>query len=348
MRNSKMQKPLTYIMLSLLLLSLLAGCGTEPVLPSPVPGELTKVTISLGYIQNVQFTPYYVALNRGYYRDEGLDVTFKHGIVPDLIKLLGAGDEGVNFAAVSGDELITARMQGVPVVYVMTWYRQYPVAVASIKGKGPALTSPADLRGRTVGIPGPYGATYTGLLALMKAGGLAQSDINMKSIGFTQVESLATGQVDAAMVYAANEPTQLRSQGMSVNTLLVSDHMKLAANGLATNDKTIKENPELIRKVVRATLKGIKETIADATTAFEDAAKQVPEITGNNRELQLQVLQETVKLMQPKAGDPAASHPLGWTDASVWSATQDFLLEASIIPRKGNIQEMFTNDFVPK
>lgn len=306
------------------------------------------MTISLGYIPNVQFTPFYIAQSRGYYKAEGLDVSFKHGIVPDLIKLLGQGDQGVNFAAVSGDELITARVQGVPVVYVMTWYRQYPVAAVSIKGKGPALNSPADLKGRIVGIPGPYGATYTGLLALLKAGNLKQSDINMKSIDFTQVASLSTGQVEAAMVYAANEPVQLKSQGMDVSTLLVSDYLNLAANGLATNDKTRKENPELVGKVVRATLKGIQDTINDPKGAFEEAIKQVPEVSGDNRDLQLQVLQETVKLMQAKPDDPAASKPLGWIDPSVWSSTQDFIADAGIIPNKVNVQEMYTNEFLPK
>ncbi len=327
---------------------MLAACSSDPALLTPTPSGPTKVTISLGYLPNVQFAPFYVALSKGYYRDEGLEVTFKHGIVPDLIRLLGTTDEVGSFAVASGDEIIPARVQGIPVKYVMTWYRQYPVAVASIEGKGPALKSPADLKGHIVGVPGPFGANYTGLLALLKAGGLKQSDINMKSINFTQVESLATGQVDAAMVYAANEPVQLRSQGMKINTLLVSDYMKLASNGLATNDKTLKENPELVRKVVRATLKGIKSTIDDPNAAFEEAIKQVPEITASTRDLQLQVLQETVKLMQPKASDPAASQPLGWTDRDVWSSTQDFLLEAAIIPSKGNLDEMFTNEFIPK
>src|SRR6478672_8253108 len=71
---------------------------------TPVPTQIvdlanpTKITIALGYDPNIQFAPFYVALNKGYYKAAGLDVTFKHGIVPDLIKLLGAGSEGVNFA----------------------------------------------------------------------------------------------------------------------------------------------------------------------------------------------------------------------------------------------------------
>ncbi|HYP18517.1 MAG TPA: ABC transporter substrate-binding protein, partial [Chloroflexia bacterium] len=122
-----------------------AGCGS----PTPVPqggsntpaagteaaasatgegtnGAPTKVTIALGYVPDVQFAPFYVALQKGYYRAEGLDVTLRNGIVQDLVGELGMGANNVNVAAVSGDELIPARIAGVPVKYVMTWYRQYP------------------------------------------------------------------------------------------------------------------------------------------------------------------------------------------------------------------------------
>lgn len=348
-----------------------AGCDNVTPTPAPVgptataaveggpaptlPTELTKVTIALGYIPDVQFAPFYLALNKGYYKDEGLDVTLQNGIVTDLIKQLGQGENNVNFAVVSGDEVIPARLQGVPVKYVMTWYRQYPVAAVSIEGKGPTLTTPADLKGRKIGVPGPYGSTYVGLLALLSAGGLAQSDIQMESIGFTQVASLTAGQVDAAMVYAANEPTQLTSQGVKVSTLKVADFVQLASNGLATNDKTLTANPELVGKVVRATLRAIQDTIADPQAAFDSSLTQVPEAGGDNAKLQLQILQETVKLMQEKAGptatgaNPATVVPYaGWIDQDVWSSTQDLLFDAKLITEKGDVTQMFTNQFVQR
>lgn len=323
-----------------------AGATPKPF-PTADKAHPTKVTVALGYIPDVQFAPFYLALNKGYYADEGLDVTFKHGIVPDLIKLLGAGDEGVNFAVASGDEIIPARLQDIPVIYVMTWYRQYPVAAASIVGKGPTLKSPADLKGKVVGVPGPYGSTYTGLLALLKAGGLTLQDITLKNIGFTQIENLTTGQVDVAMVYAANEPTQLRGQGLEVSTLNVSDYVKLASNGLVTNVDTFKNDPLLVARVVRATARGVQATINDPAGAFEQAVKQVPEAGGANKERQMKVLQETIKLMQPKPSDPAANFPLGYTDVNVWSDTQDLLFDAKLITKKGQVTEMFSNRFVP-
>jgi NitT/TauT family transport system substrate-binding protein len=343
---------------------LLAACGevapspTVPVQatatttsPDPTPtaattGDTQKVTIALGYIPDVQFAPFYVALNKGYYSEEGLDVTLRNGIVPDLIPELGEGRGGVNFAAVSGDELISARSQGIPVVYVATWYRQYPVAAVSIEGKGPSLKTPADLKGRKVGVPGPYGANYVGLLALLKSAGLTEKDIQMESVGFTQVPSLLSGQVEVAMVYAANEPVQLQSQGTSVTTLKVADYAQLASNGLATNEKTLNENPDLVAKVVRATLKGIADTIADPEAAFESSLKQVPE-AGENRDLQLEILRETIKLMQPNpAGSDRPEFIPGWVERGVWEQTQDTLLEAGLIDKKGNVDEMFTNRFV--
>lgn len=326
-----------------LVLLVLAACGGV-VDPIATP-QSAKVVIGLGYKPDVQFAPFYVALHRGYYLAEGLDVSFQHGDVNDLIKQLGAGDNGMQFVAASGDEVIPARVQEVPVKYVMTWYRQYPVAATSVEGKGPTLTGPADLKGQRVGVPGPFGATYIGLQALLKAGGLTLKDIKLETIGFTQAESLSQGQVPVAMVYAANEPVQLRALGLKVNTLLVSDYSSLASNGLVASEKGMSDNPELVRKVIRATLRGIQDTVDDPDKAFDEVVKQVPEAK-NSRELQVSVLKETIKLMQPKPGDPAANQPPGWTDPAVWAATQDFLLEAGVIKKKGDVNQMFSNEFL--
>jgi NitT/TauT family transport system substrate-binding protein len=308
---------------------------------------LRKVKIALGYIPNVQFAPYYVAQAKGYYEEEGLAVEFEHGVVQDLLVALGEGKNDVNFAAASGDEIIQARVQGIPVKYVMTWYRQYPVAAAADASTA-RLSSPVDLRGKTIGVPGPFGATYVGLKALLKAGGLSENDITIESIGFTQVESLVNKHVDAVMVYAANEPVQLSKGGMDVSTLLVADYVKLASNGLVTNDQTIEADPELVRKVVRATLRGILDTMADPQGAFDLSLDFIPESEKMDKALQLDVLRETVKLMQARPDDPAANQSAGWVDRDVWASTQDFLFDAKLITQKGNIEEMFTNDFIQK
>src|SRR5881227_1464075 len=90
--------------------------GTASPAGPGTPGAATKLTLGLGYIPDVQFAPFYVAKEKGYYRDEGLDVVFKQGFETDVLKLVGTG--ALSFGVVSGDELLVARSQQVPVVYV--------------------------------------------------------------------------------------------------------------------------------------------------------------------------------------------------------------------------------------
>ena len=126
----------------------------------------------------------------------------------------------------------------------------------------------------------------------------------------------------------------------------MSDYAQLASNGIITNKQTMDSNPSLVASVVRATQKGIADTIRDPKGAFDQALTQVPEAGGANQERQLQVLKETIKLMQPKSASQGAGQPTGYIDPAVWDATQDFLLDAKLITKKGNITEMFSNNFI--
>src|SRR6266567_6075765 len=149
--------------LSLFALLLFAACGNSTS-PSATSGTtLKKVSIGLGYIPDIQFAPFYVAQSKGYYRNAGLDVTFHHGIVNDLIGSLALGHD--NFVFASGDEELVARSKGLQVIDVSTIFQKYPVSLI-VPNTSPIRTL-ADLKGHSIGEPGPYGATHTGLLALL-------------------------------------------------------------------------------------------------------------------------------------------------------------------------------------
>src|SRR5512140_134738 len=186
---------------TLLVLLILTACGKKPA------ANLTPVRLPLGYIPNVQFAPLYVAVEKGYFAKAGIQITFDYSMETDITALVGA--DQIQFGVVSGEQVLLARAKGLPVVYVAAWYQQYPVSVAAEASQN--IKAPADLRGKTIGLPGTYGANYIGLRALLHAGGLGESDVKLDSIGYTQVEALATDRDQAVSVYANNEPIQLKA-----------------------------------------------------------------------------------------------------------------------------------------
>src|SRR2546428_1176295 len=285
---------LVWPLLSMLILLVLttAACGsTTTTSGSTSPASLQKVSIGLGYIPDIQFAPFYVAQSKGYYRNAGLDVTFHHGIVNDLIGSLALGHD--NFVFASGDEELVARSKGLQVVDVSTIFQKYPVSLI-VPDTSPIRTL-ADLKGHSIGEPGPYGATHTGLLALLYQAHLTTSDVKIHEIGFTQVAALAGHKVDAVMGYSNNEPLQLRKQGLAVRTFAVSDYQPLVSNGIITTEDTLAHQHAIVQSFVQATLKGLQEVIANPTEAVQISKSYVP---GMDTAKAMSVLQGTIPLWQ--------------------------------------------------
>jgi NitT/TauT family transport system substrate-binding protein len=234
----------------------------------------------------------------------------------------------------SGDQVILARSQGLPVVYVANWYRRFPVAVAALS----PLASPQDLVGKDVGIPGLYGASYIGWQAMLDAAGIAPADVNLVSIGYTQVESLVTGQVDAAVVYAMNAPVQLRQQGHEVSVLEVVDYIDFVSNGLITNEETIEREPELVRGMVRALVRGIADTLAEPDAAFAICRTYVAEIDDESAPLQRAVLEASLPFW--------TSETLGRSEPDAWAASEAFMREIGLIDAVVDPASLYSNDYV--
>src|SRR5512139_1913315 len=188
---------------------MLAGCAPAAA-PAPTGKPLTKIRLPMGYIANVQYAPFYIAVDKGYFAEEGLDIEFDYRYETDGMKLVGAGE--LPFAVVSGEQVPLARAMGLPVVYVMHWWQKFAVAVASLADKN--IKAPVDLAGKSVGLPGLFGASYVGWRGLLEVAGLKESDVKVQDIGFTQAAALQQGKVDAAVVYINNEPIQLRAAGL--------------------------------------------------------------------------------------------------------------------------------------
>jgi NitT/TauT family transport system substrate-binding protein len=317
------------ILVTITALLLLAACVSRPA------AGLTPVRLSMGYIPNVQFAPLYLADKKGYFAAEGIDISFAYADENQTTALVGANE--LQFAVVSGEQVLLARAQGLPVVYVAAWYQQYPVSVVAKSEQ--EIKDPSDLRGRTIGLPGLYGANYIGLRALLYSGGLAEKDVTLDSIGYTQVESLVTDRDQAVSVYTANEPVQLRSQGYSLNELRVADYVQLASNGLITNEETMKKNPQLVRGMVAAMLKGIADTIADPQEAYQVCLHYVENLAQADAAVQKEVLATSTGLWK--------TNRLGESSPLAWENMQAVLLDMGLLAVPVDLTKAYSNDFLP-
>jgi NitT/TauT family transport system substrate-binding protein len=321
----------------LALAALLAGCAAPQVTPTaqPTAKPLTHLKVPMGYIPNVQYAPFYVAVDRGYFKDAGLEIEFDYSFETDGAALVGANK--LQFALVSGEQVLLARSQGLPIVSVAGWYQQYPISIVSMADKN--LKAPQDLRGKKIGLPGLFGANYVGLRALLYAAGIQESDVTLDSIGFTQVEALAAGREEAVVGYAANEPVVLRSKGYAVNEIRVSDFVQLASNGIITNETTLAENPELVRAFVAAFLHGLQDTISDPDAAYETCKKFVENLGQADPLVQKQVLGTSIEQWRAPV--------LGKSDPAAWENMQKVLLEMKLYTTSVDLTKAFTNDFLP-
>src|SRR5918992_6214316 len=279
--------------------------------PDPSPSasaELRRVTLLLGFRPDVQFAPFYVAQQQGFYADAGLEVRIEHRQAPDVQRLVADGQ--AEFGVADATDVMVARTAGIPIRYVSTLYQRFPVALIGEAGTVP--DSPTGLDGLRIGTPGQFGSSWHAMLALLDAGGLTVDDISVREYPqFNQVDGLSNGDVDLITGFRNNEPLQLDGRGMDVDLLTVDDVAPLPGPGMIVGDELLAADAELVRAFVEATAAAQAEVIVDPERGFAAAEAEVPEIA-ENPEVARAVLEATVELWE---GDGFAG---GVIDVALW------------------------------
>ena len=154
-------------------------------------------------------------------------------------------------------------------------------------------------------------------------------------IGFSQVENLLTDQVEAVVGYANNEPLQLEALGEDIEVIYVADFVDMVANGIIANETIVQDDPELVRRFLRATLRGLADTLADPLAAYEISKAYVEGLDDSR----LNVLEASLPLWQAET--------LGLTDAASWQLTQDVLLQIGFLDAPlDDLEAAYSNDFI--
>jgi NitT/TauT family transport system substrate-binding protein len=314
---------------------LLAGClSPGPTGTASVSEPLRAVTLLLGFRPDVQFAPFYVAQQEGFYADAGLEVTIEHRQAPDVQRLVADGQ--AEFGVADATDVMIARSAEIPIRYVSTLYQSFPVALIGEAGTVPA--DPADLAGMRVGTPGPFGSSWHALLALLDAGGLTADDITVREYPqFNQVDGLANGDVDLITGFRNNEPLQLEDRGMSVDLLTVDDIAPLPGPGMIVGDELLESDPELVRAFVEATAAAQAAVIDDPDLGFAAAEVAVPEIS-ENPDVARAVLDATVDLW---VGEGFAN---GAIDEELWAIGYETMQRLGFIDGSVPLEEMIVTD----
>lgn len=272
----------------------LSACSGSPAAPSTAPAGLPSggaasastaasaaaqaATIGLTYIPNVQFSPFYVAEAAGDYDRHGVAATLRHhGASEALFTAIAAGQE--QFVVAGADEMLQARSQGMDLVAIAQHYHRYPV-VLIVPDASPIKTA-ADLKGRSVGVPGKYGESWFGLKVLLKGAGLAESDVTITEIGYTQQAALVSKRVDSIIGFSNNDVVAFAAAGVAVRSipLLASGTPPLVSICLITTQAYADAHPDVVKGVVAATTEGFRAAAADpaaaldATTAYVSTLK---------------------------------------------------------------------------
>ncbi len=348
--------------------------------------DVSDQTLFLTFVPNIQFAPFYVAIEKGYFAEAGINITIEHGDEPIGVDLIASGSR--QFGIISGEQVIAARANGRPVVYVYQWFHQFPVAIVATENSG--IESIAELAGRRVGLPGRFGASYSGLVATLSANGMTEGDLSLQEIGFNAPEVICIGGVEAAAVYINNEPVQIQNRidagdcgsVTGIRVFPVADYAAVVSNGLVTNEQTITENPELVGAMVGAIDQAVRDVLNNPAEAYLISAGYVEGLPlsddfrtwleaetsaaserGSASPLESVVYNQALRDSLTDVSDRGAAlqfeillntaalwanDPLGYTDPAAWETTAQTLITMGFLDEVPDLSGAFTNDFLPQ
>ncbi len=282
------------------------------------------------------FAPWMIAQQQGYYADENIRISFvsaKGGV--DVAKQLGAGNALVGGAI--GDTPIIVRANGVPVKAVAVLGAGSLTQIA-VHEAGP-IRSLKDMKGRTLTVLSYTDTTYYALLGSLKLAGLGKNDVSAQAAGPTGVWQLFAANKSEGMAAVPEWVINAEEAGAKVRLFNASETFPSMAQAILASDETIKTKPELVRRLVRATLRGMQDIIKDPKAAAAVYAKAVPAFAGK------EALVERIFSMY-RERVYGKQKTLGEMDPKRLDAVQRFYVSEGIVAKPAPLEELYTNQFI--
>ncbi len=320
----------TQFLVFFLLISACASAAPPQTAPSPAPLSLTFMA---GYKPqaNLPFVGAYVAQEKGFFAREGLEVTIEHSAGQgEHLQLLTAGKIQVT----TQDAAVLLQRHadpGLPLVSIALIGQRGQQAYAALASSG--LQTPKDWEGRTVGYKG---TPPPDLFALLKAAGADADKISLVNVGFDP-RILTEGKVDVYPLFKSNEPHLIRSWGYDLVLWDAADY-GVPTLGLTyvTTESILQEQPEALRRFLKAALEGIRY----AEKHPDEAVEIVLKYTGPQADPQHMRYMLETELRDAKS-PLTEQNGYGWQTLEQWSALADMLVSEGIIPPL-EVEKVFT------
>ncbi len=295
--------------------------------------QLKKVVLRLKWIHQAQFAGYYAAVEKGFYKEAGLDVEIRPGGADfPSVQMVASGSE--QFGVTGADQILMAREKGVPVKAVSAVYRKTPFVLFSLKDSG--ITKIEDLAGQKVGVKlgGNEELTFR---AMVKSAGINAKSIDEMPVKY-DMSPLLSGQVKAWPGYVINEVLAVQEQGHEVNIIQPGDYdINFYADTLFTTESLIKKDPEMVKSFVEASMKGWEYAIANPEEAAGYGLKFGDKL---NLEHETAMMKASIPLLEPD------KLPLGKMDTEAWDVLQKSLIDLKFLKKEQDLDKVFTNDYI--
>jgi NitT/TauT family transport system substrate-binding protein len=237
----------------------------------------TPVKFSLDWKFEGPAAPFLVAIDKGYFKAEGLDVTIDTaGGSLEPLNRVASGTYDIGIGDINSLIKFRDANPNVPIKAIFMVYNKPPFAIVGRKSRG--TVNPKDLEGKKLGAPAPDGA-YAQWKIFTQANGIDPSKVTIENVGFPVREPmLAAGQVDAITGFSFSSYINLKDRGVPVDditVLLMADYgVNLYGNAIIVNPKFAAEKPEVVKKFLTAFLKGLKETVKNPEASVASVLKR--------------------------------------------------------------------------
>jgi NitT/TauT family transport system substrate-binding protein len=320
---------------------ILAICAAFAALP--VAGQET-VNLALDWVVNGTHAPYFVAREKGFYRDAGLEVAISRGFGSgDTVKRVASGSAQIGLAD-TGAIIASRANDDVPVRIVAMIYDHATLGLIYLAESG--IKAPKDIEGRTIGRTAS-GASVNMFPGFLKANGIDRSKIREVVVdGATFAPLLMSGQVDAVLEQSINIGKFRRAAAQQGKTALAMSYadfgLEAYGNALIVNPTTLRDKPEMVRRFVAATLKGMAYAFDHPDEAIATLRKSNPEVDAGAAMDELVTLKE----MDTTAG--VRKSGLGTIDVVRLEKTRDIVTEALSLKRKVAVEDIYAPGYLPK